>query len=94
MIVKRERTLTVNLGNYESYKFGASVEMSHHDMGKTDDEVRALSDDEFSTLESELSAAVTASLNNLIAEDIADARNLTTDKKSIVMAFASAITSK
>lgn len=86
MKITRERRLTVNLGNYESYAFGAHVEMSHHDLGFSDDDVRQMDGDAYATMEGSLVESVTATLNSLLLEDITDAQSLTAEKKSVVLA--------
>lgn len=88
MRITRQRDLKVNLGSYESLGFGSSVTLGHGDVGYTDDEARALCETEEGTkqLALEISDAVLAILNDQLVDEIEDARELTTEDKSFIVA--------
>lgn len=84
MNVRRTRRYTVNMGNFESYTFGADVEFSHHDLGLSDADVEKLDDVEFAARLEELTELVLTTLNEQLSEEIADAANLTTQQKTFL----------
>lgn len=85
MIIRRSRRYTINMGDYESYSFGADVEMSNRDMGISDDEIEKLSDDEFQEIKDNLTANVLEELNRQLADEINDSATLTKNKKSYLL---------
>lgn len=89
MHVRRSRRYTVKMADYETYSFGADVEMSHHDIGLGDDDMRTLSDEEFEVTKKNLTENVLTELNNQLHDEIHDAAELTTNQKSFLLkAFA------
>ena len=75
MIITKSREFTVNMGNYESLKIGASVSVDTADVpiGKTTDQ------EIFDWIEEKLTA--------VIAEDLAEAKALTNTKDSYVLSW-------
>lgn len=89
MIIRRERRYTVNMAQYESYSFGAGVEMSHHDLGVSDSELAAMDEAEHKEVVDSLTAAVLNTLAEQLQDEIADATALTENQKSfLIRAFA------
>lgn len=88
MRITRQRDLKINLGNFESMSFGCSVTMGHGDIGYTDAEALALCQDDGGTavLAGEIAEAVLEVLNCQLIEEINDARELTTEDKSVIIA--------
>jgi len=89
MIIRRSRRYTVSMGNYESYSFGADVEMSHHDIGLSDEALEKQNDEEFNDTANRLTAEILNELNNQLHDEIEDAAELTSNQKSYLLkAFA------
>lgn len=85
MIVRRHRRYTVKMQDYETYSFGADVEMSHHDIGTTDAELVNLTEEEFADLVESLTAAVLNELSAQLHDEITDATELTKNQKSFLL---------
>jgi len=85
MIIRRSRRYTVKMADFETYSFGADVEMSHHDMGLSDDDVTKLSDEDYEATKKDLTEHVLGELNNQLHDEIYDAAELTTNQKSFLL---------
>lgn len=85
MIIRRSRRYTVKMADYESYSFGADVEMSNWDIGVGDDEIVKMDDDEFQSTKTNLTQIVLEELNNQLHDEIQDAATLTDNKKSYLL---------
>lgn len=81
MKLSRTRGMTVNLGNFESLRFEASVTLDHGDLYSDDADCPDLME-----LAAELSAACLMILNDQLIEEIRDARELTSEDKSFIIA--------
>jgi hypothetical protein len=76
------------MADYETYSFGADVEMSNNDIGVSDDDLRDMGDDEFATTKDTLTKFVLQELNDQLHDEIMDATTLTDNKKSyLIKAF-------
>lgn len=75
MIITKSREYTVNMGNYESLKFGGSVSLDTDDVmaaGLGPEKVIEIIEDK---------------LTQVLAEDLAEARALTNTKDSYVLSW-------
>jgi hypothetical protein len=72
---------------YENYTFGASVTMSHGDVGLTDEDARrrCASDDGRRALTDRITDEVMSALNELLIEEVSDAARLTDVDKSFIL---------
>lgn len=70
---------------YETYSFGADVEMSHHDLGVGDDELTGLDEAGHKELVESLTAAVLNELGSQLHDEITDAAELTQNQKSFLL---------
>lgn len=71
MILRKSREFTINMGNYESVKIGASVEIDPDEIGKDIDSQSFLDD----------------RLDQVLAEDIAEASALTNTRDSFILSW-------
>jgi len=85
MIIRRSRRYTVKMADYESYSFGADVEMSTNDIGVSDDDMLKMEDDEFQSTKTNLTELVLEELNNQLHDEIQDAITLTDNQKSYLL---------
>ena len=81
MNITRSRRLTVNMGDYENYQFGAEVTVSHNDLG-LDDEAARVAAGQLAPRLKELADAV---LDDLLEQDIEDAAELTNNRKTFLL---------
>lgn len=94
MRISLNRQLKVNLGNYESYTFGATVTLDHGDLGYTDTEVqegvRTEGNEFLDTVVKEAQDKAEDVLDRLLIADITSSREITEEDRSIVLrAFTS-----
>lgn len=82
MIISRRRDLKVSMGNYESYAFGASVTLSHTDLGYSDEEVQQY----LEAVPVELTEMCERLLTDLLKQEVRDAQDLTEEKRSFILA--------
>ena len=80
MEITRTRDLTIRMGEYESFRTSATVRVSHHDLGLTDETLHQTGVDVAEALIDRANAALDAAM----ADDIADAQELTGDRKSFI----------
>jgi hypothetical protein len=85
MIIRRSRRYTVKMADYESYSFGADVEMSTNDIGVSDADMLGMSDEEFQSTKVNLTELVLEELNNQLHDEIQDAITLTDNQKSYLL---------
>lgn len=85
MIFSRSRDLTVRMGEFETFKFGGFVSLSHHDYGLSDEELAALSDQARTELSQRIRNDVVEMLAAELIDDIKDAAELTEDRKSFIL---------
>ena len=85
MNIRRHRRYTVQMAPYETYSFGADVEMSHHDLGVPDAELAGLDEAGHRELVESLTAAVLNELGGQLHDEIADAAELTQNQKSFLL---------
>lgn len=87
----RKRELTVSMGPYETYKFGAEVSATHHDIGYSDEtllsQVEANRRDLPNALDphDQLHKFVDEQLDKALVQEVEDAADLTADKKSFLL---------
>lgn len=81
MIIRRSRRFTVNMGNYESYTFGAEVEMEHHDLGISDAKLLTIDRE---ALKAKLTKAVLDELEAQLLEEVSEAQQLSKEKRSFI----------
>jgi hypothetical protein len=82
------RHLKVNLGNYESYDFGATATLGHGDMGYSDEEwaARVAENPNISqTLVDGLQEMAEKILDQLLIADIESAQGITEEHRSVVL---------
>jgi hypothetical protein len=84
MIIRRERRYTVNMAQYESYNFGAAVELSHHDLGISDAALVKTTLEQRKDIAKKLTAKVLAELATQLSQEIEDACELTSNQKSFL----------
>lgn len=85
MILRRHRRFTVNMGDYESYSFGADVELSNQDLGITDEQVLEMSPAEHTALRERLTEAVLAELDEQLIGEVQEAAELTDHQRSFIL---------
>lgn len=85
MNIRRSRRYTVKMADYETYAFGADVEMSTNDIGVSDADMLSMSDEEFQSTKVNLTELVLEELNNQLHEEIQDAITLTNNQKSYLL---------
>ena len=92
MIISRHRSFKVSMGNYENYTFGASVTLSHQDMGYDDDMLAEYigsgpipADAALTELAAALTARCESILGDLLVAEIRDAADLTEEKRSFIL---------
>lgn len=88
MILRRARHFTVKMGGvgeYEMYRFGAEVELSHQDLGITDADVVVMTSVELSALRERLTEAVLAELDEQLVGEIQEAAELTEHNRSFIL---------
>ncbi len=81
MRISRTRGFKLNMGNYESYEFGASVTLDHNDLGLSDQEVLSTDSDWLATA---LTEKVIEILNHQLKDELREAAELT-DRKSFIL---------
>ena len=92
MILRRSRRLTIKMAEYETYSFGADVEMSHADLGITDAVLTKMTPKEHAALRQQLTEAVLAELDEQLVGEIQEAAELTEHNRSFILkATASAM---
>lgn len=95
MIIRRARRYTVNMGDFESYSFGADIEMSHRDLGVSDAALIKLSAEKRTELTSKLTTSVLKELSEQLDVEIEDASKLTKNQKSFLRkAFSTSTTTR
>lgn len=89
MHITRSRSLTIRMGDYESITVKAEVGVTHRDFGFSDEQLSQL--DAHLTLEifERMQMIVADQLDTALADDIADAAELTGDRKSFIHKIAS-----
>lgn len=85
MNINRTRQFRVDMGDYESYQFGASVTLGHGDLGYTDEDLVEMSDDERKELQKELTRKILKVLDEQLIQEIKDSAELTENKKSFLL---------
>lgn len=81
MRLSRNRFFKVNMGNYESYSFGATVEATHHDVGLSDEEAYADPDKAMQVI----TDWVMTQLNNQLVEEIQETTEVTEEQRSYLL---------
>lgn len=81
MEITRTRSLTISMGDYESFKTEASVTATLDDIGVFDVDSSGLDSEE---LAAALQGFVADQLDAAMADDIADAQSLTGNRKSFI----------
>jgi hypothetical protein len=84
VIIRRHRRYTVQMAPYETYSFGADVEMSHHDLGVSDAALAKATPEQRKTIAKDLTENVLDELGNQLNAEIDDACELTTNQKSFL----------
>lgn len=82
MHITRKKELTVRMGDYETFKFSAEVGVTHRDLGVSDED---LVDADLSAIFAKAQTAITEQLDAALADDINDAVDLTTERKSFLV---------
>lgn len=88
MIIRRARHFTVKMGGvgeYEMYRFGADVEMSHEDLGIATSEVVKMTTVELAALRERITEAVLAELDEQLIGELQETAELTENKKSFIL---------
>lgn len=85
MRVRKHRELKVNMGEYESFDFGADVTMSNHDFGYTDDTWAALTEDERNDIAEVMLKELDIMLSDLMVQEVKDATYLTNYQRSFIL---------
>ena len=89
MRISRTRHLKTNLGNYESFDFGASVTYEHGDLGYTDEDIVEMTQKERNAVRAEIRQMVDDDLDEMLAEEIRGARDVTeADRTMLLRSFA------
>ena len=90
MRVVRSRKITVNMGQYESLVFGCEVELTHGDMGLTDQEAlkRCSSVEGRRELLATLDDEAIHSVHGFLAAEIKESSELTLEEKSFLLRAA------
>jgi len=68
----------------ESYRFGADVEMSHHDLGVSDAALAKATMEQRKSLQAKLTAKILTELQEQLEQEIEDACELTKNQKSFL----------
>lgn len=84
MYVSRSRTLTVDMGDYETYKFDAMVGLGHGDIGYTDEDMQSKTREESDQIYESLVATVLERLDALLQQEVLDAAELSIRKTSFI----------
>lgn len=84
MILRRSRRFTVQMAEYETYSFGADVEMSHKDLGVSDEELATMSVSDYTALRDNLTTAVLEELFVQLDEDIERTAHQTENRHSFI----------
>ncbi len=84
MRISRTRHIKANLGNYESFDFGATVTVDHNDLGISDEQLSKLSPEKHEELVNNLSEFCQATLEVLMEGEIKAAADMSMESKSIV----------
>lgn len=87
MKISKEKAFTVNMGNYESFRFGGSVELEPSDLGLTPLDV----ENDLQGVVRELNERAEEILGELIVQDVRDAADHTDERKSFVLEAAEAM---
>lgn len=85
VILRRSRRFTVNFGNYESYAFGADVELSHHDLGYTDELITSATQAERDSIWRAMEADVLDRMTEQVTEEIRDSVEITSNQKTFLL---------
>lgn len=75
MILRKSREYTVNMGNYESVKIGAAIEIDTKELVEVPDK------------EVDVMGFMDKYLDNMIAEDVKEAAELTTTRDSFILSW-------
>ena len=84
MILRRHRRFTVRMAEYESYSFGADVELSHTDLGITDEQVLEMTSAQRTKLREQLTEAVLAELDEQLLGEVQESAELTEHRRSFI----------
>lgn len=84
MIIRRSKKFVIQMREYETFAFGADVEMSHHDLGFTDEQVATMSESDYAALRERIIAAVQEELFEQLHEDLDRTAALVENRKSFV----------
>lgn len=82
MHITRRKTLRIRMGDYESFEFSAEVGVTHRDFGIADNAV--MTDADLAEVFGRAQTAINEQLDAALADDINDAVELTTDRKSFL----------
>ncbi len=85
MKIERERRFTVRMGEYETYVFGAKVEVDHRDLGIGHDALAELDADDHSEMIEQLFVLCEQTLVEALVADVEEAATLTEDKRSFIL---------
>jgi hypothetical protein len=73
------------MGGFESYAFGADVELSHRDLGCSDEDVAVADAEEWDVLWGRLEKAVLDRLTEQVTEEIQDSVEITSNQKTFLL---------
>jgi hypothetical protein len=85
VIIRRFRRFGIKMAEYETYSFGADVEMSHEDLGISTEEVNTMSREEHKALRLRLTEAVLVELDEQLIDEVREASELTAHKRSFIL---------
>lgn len=85
MIIRRHRRFTIKMAEYEMYAFGADVEMSHEDLGHSDNDVIMMTPEQHTDLRKRLTEAVLDELDEQLIDEVREASELTAYKRSFIL---------
>lgn len=85
MIIRRHRRFGIKMADYETYSFGADVEMSHEDLGHSDNDVIMMTPKEHAALRKRLTEAVLEELDEQLIDEVREASELTAHKRSFIL---------
>lgn len=84
MHITRSKQLTVRMGDYESFVFRAEVGITHRDFGVSDVALEGFTEEQLDDLAERAGAFISTQIDNLLADDINDAVELTQDRNSFL----------
>lgn len=87
MQLTRERRFTIQMQQFETYQFGATVTMDHHDIGYSDENLAECDMDELGTVRAELTEAVLKELDEQLLQEVKDSAEITKNRKSYILRF-------